>query len=120
LSDNDESCEGSECEKVKCESLQDPRKIRRQQTDQESARTKELLAKILDKVEKSDMMLHEMKSDLSSFTNTIISHSSSIKLLEEQMGHIANILYCNSKKVLVFHGAVYSKSDPQLLLALVT
>ncbi|KAK4707315.1 hypothetical protein R3W88_033162 [Solanum pinnatisectum] len=46
----------------KYEALHDLSKTRRQHTNSENAWTEEFLANVLDKVEGSDMMLHDMRS----------------------------------------------------------
>ncbi|KAK4724168.1 hypothetical protein R3W88_026947 [Solanum pinnatisectum] len=66
----------------------------------------DLLTKILDKVEGYDMILQEMNSDVSTFSTTIISHLSSIKLLEEKMGQLTSLVYANPHKNLFNKQAV--------------
>ncbi|KAG5605512.1 hypothetical protein H5410_027004, partial [Solanum commersonii] len=50
-----------------------------------STPTEDLLAKIIDKEEGSYTIFQVMKSDVSTLSTTVISHSSSIKLLEENI-----------------------------------
>lgn len=66
-----------------------------------NSQTEELLAKILNKVEESDMMLQEMRSEFLSLTDIVTFHSSSIRLLEEQMIQLASLLYSNPTEELM-------------------
>ncbi|KAG5605506.1 hypothetical protein H5410_026998 [Solanum commersonii] len=63
----------------------------------------DLWSKILDKVEGSDMNLQGMKSDVSILSTTVISHSSSIKSLEEKMGKLIALVYANLSKKSLIH-----------------
>lgn len=54
----------------------------------ESFHTTDMLTRILNKVEALYKVLKEMKLDSSSFSQTVISHSTSIKQLETQLGTI--------------------------------
>jgi len=75
---NDESWYEGECEDAKCVPPFNIHYTMNTPTDG-------LLTKILKKMEGSDMILQEMKSDVLDLSTTIISHSSSIKFLEENM-----------------------------------
>ncbi|KAH0646386.1 hypothetical protein KY290_035054 [Solanum tuberosum] len=46
-------------------------------------------------MEGTDMNLQEMKSDVLALSTTVISHSSSIKFLEEKMGQLTYFMYAN-------------------------
>ena len=70
-----------------------------QGVDLESCWTKDMLTKILSKVEGSDMVLQEMKTNLSSLNQTVISHSTSIKQLETQMIQLS--VHCNQQSLVV-------------------
>ncbi|KAK4723892.1 hypothetical protein R3W88_026671 [Solanum pinnatisectum] len=57
--------------------------------------TDDLLNKILDKMEGSDMILQEMISDISALSTTIISQLSSVKFLKEKMGQLTVFVCAN-------------------------
>ncbi|KAH0675749.1 hypothetical protein KY285_023550 [Solanum tuberosum] len=83
------SIEGSwdinQCEDDKYVSLHDlPNPI--------STPTEDLLAKIIDKKEGSYTIFQVMKSDVSTLSTTVISHSTSIKLLEENIGRLVTFV----------------------------
>jgi len=78
---NNESCYERECEDAKCVP---PLNIHYKMNNPSN----DLLTKILDKMEGSDMILQEMTSDVLALSTTIISQSSSVKFLEEKMGQL--------------------------------
>jgi len=66
--------------------LYDSQAQKEQSFDLESCHTREMLSKILTKVEGSDMVLHDLKVHLTSLNLTVASHTSSIEHLKFQMG----------------------------------
>lgn len=69
-------------------------------------RANDLLAKILNTVEGSDMILQGMKSDVSPLSTTVVSHSSSIKTLEEKINQLTTLVYPNSYECEASHTKV--------------
>ncbi|WMV09556.1 hypothetical protein MTR67_002941 [Solanum verrucosum] len=63
--------------------------------------TNDVLIKILDKVKGSDVILNEMKNDFLTLSNTVISHSFSIKSLEEKMSKLAALIFSDPNEELV-------------------
>ena len=66
--------------------LYDSQAQQEQGFDFESCHTREMLSKILNKVEESDIVLHDLKIHLTSLNLTVASHTSSIEHLKTQMG----------------------------------
>ena len=60
-----------------------------QSVNLESCQTKDMLTKILSKVEGSDVVLQELKTNLSSVNQMVASHYTWVKQLENQMVHIS-------------------------------
>ncbi|WMV18918.1 hypothetical protein MTR67_012303 [Solanum verrucosum] len=58
----------------------------------EGSRTRDILARIYNKVKGFDKVLKDLKNDFSNLSQTVTSHSVSIKQLETQLGQIVTHL----------------------------
>ena len=95
--------------------LYDSQVQREQSVSPESCRTKDMLTRILIKVERSDMVLQELKTGLFTLSQVMTSHSTSIEQLESQMGRMsAHFFQANTKKEGTQSLAVLTRSGKKI------
>ncbi|KAK4718119.1 hypothetical protein R3W88_016457 [Solanum pinnatisectum] len=79
--------------------------------ESENVRSKDMLSRILNKIEVSNKVLKKMKEDVSTLNETVPSHSVSIKQLETRMGQILTHLNPRPKGGLLSDTLVNPKNE---------